>query len=653
MKKNLITLLAILSLSVAKTQTWSEDFSFCNVPGLPPGWVEVNLDGLTVNSGMSSFNFGNKAWVSRDVTANDPVHGKYICSTSYYSSPGTSNDWVITPSFSVPANAVIKWEAAAPNPSWADGYIVLISTTGTNTANFTTTLFTISAETTSWTPRFINLSAYAGQIVNIAFVNNSTNKSLLAIDNVNVSVPPVNDGKVLDITGLTRYMTGGGTQPVSGTFVSEGYSPATSAVLNYNINNGAIVTQTINFSTPLNYGQTYNYSFSMPASVILGTDQIKVWVSKVNNANELNTANDTAYAYFYVASTTKPRKALIEEWTSSTCEPCAAINVTNGFDALLNSNNPNKGGQLCVVKYQMNWPDPSDDPSYNDHGWTRRTHYDIWGIPTALTNGRTVMENHTQAEIDAAIAEPAYADITATLSATASSSAAVNSTIIASATITPYISITNNSPLRVFQAIMQASYTYTSGSTIQKEYYHVMRKMEPDGLGTPTVITDGMPFEVNFTHIATTAPVDPTPAQLSFNFWTTNTLTPKGIVYEYVVFLQDTVSNHVLQAASWTASVAVPASVGIHELSDIGQISVYPNPAKEYAVVSFENEKFALVEISIFNLAGKRVYTKKSTGLDSGKHDLKINTSEFAAGNYNVMINLNGEILNKKLIVIK
>ena len=656
MKKNLITLLAILSLSVAKTQTWSEDFSSCPISGLPTGWAEINVDRLAVNSSLSSFNFGNRAWVLRENDAKDLLHGRCMISTSRYGTSGTSNDWLVTPSFKVPVNAVIQWEALAKNPKWADGYEVLISTAGTNTTDFTTSLMTVAAENSSWTTRFLDLSSYAGQIVNIAFVNNSSDKYILLLDNVKVLVPELNDGKVSDVAGLKNYLTASSDHVISGTFISEGLSPANNAVLNYQVNNGPTETQIITFSTPLNYGQAYKYSFASHAKALVGANQVKVWVSGVNNVNEVNSVNDTAYASFYVASKTVPRNALIEEWSSSSCEPCAELAVTEGYDALLNSYNPNKGGNLCVVKYQMNWPDLTNDPSYSEQCWNRRGHYDLWAIPMVIANGTTTLWNHNQAEIDAAIAVPAYADITATLAAIGSTNASASTTLAASATITPYVSFPSNSPLRVFQVITQHAYTYSAAITLQKDYYHVMRKMNPDAWGTPTVVTDGVPFVVNFNHVASTAPCDPTPAQQSFNFWTSGTLTPNDIVYEYVVFLQDTTNNEVLQASSWTASVTIPGvspSVGIHELSDIGQISVYPNPAKEYAVVSVEIEKSALVEVSIFNGEGKQVYANRKTSLGSGKHNLKINTSEFATGNYNITINLNGEILNKQLVITK
>ena len=402
MKKKLMTLVTAVGLLHSYAQIWNQNFSSPTVPALPLGWTQVNVDGLTVNSALNAYNFGSNAWVTRDFTSVDPLHGKVGCSTSYYAPAGTSNDWLITPSFTVPANGVLRWDALAVDPSFPDGYRVLVSSTGTNLANFTTTLLTVSAENGTWTNRNLNLNAYAGQTLNIAFVNRSTDKFVLFLDNIELIIPPASDGELTSITGLTRYMAGAGNQTIAGVFTSYGYNPANTAVLNYKVNNGATVTQTMTFATPLNYGQSNNYNFTTLANLGLGTNKIKVWVTSVNGVSEVNTTNDTAVTYVYVASTTKPRKALIEEWSSSTCVPCAALNVTNGFDALLNSNNPNKGGNVNVVKYQMNWPNPGNDPSYNGHGLSRRAHYGINGVPSAIVNGRTKMVAHSQAEINAA-----------------------------------------------------------------------------------------------------------------------------------------------------------------------------------------------------------------------------------------------------------
>lgn len=369
MRKQLLAL-AIMSSGFAVAQTWSEDFTSSTPPGLPAGWSQNNVDGFTVDPALSAYSFGSNAWVTRDMNFIFPGTGNAVVSTSYYSPTGTSNDWLITPSFTVPANAVLEWDAVNVDPSFPDGYQVKISTTGTTVASFTTNLLTVGAESANWNNRSLSLNAYAGQTVYIAFVNNSNDKFVLVLDNIKVMVPQANDGNVRSITGITRYKAGAGTQVISGSFRSLGYSPATNAVLNYRVNNGSITTQTFTFASPLNYGQSLNYSFTTPANLSLGVNYIKTWVTQVNANNELITINDTASTVVYVASTGKPRKALIEEWTSSTCVPCANLNTT--FDPLLNGNSPNTGGNLSLIKYQVNWPSPGNDPSYNPHSLARR-----------------------------------------------------------------------------------------------------------------------------------------------------------------------------------------------------------------------------------------------------------------------------------------
>ncbi len=640
MKKQLLAI-ALCTVALTQAQTWSENFNATSAPGLPAGWMQNNVDGLTVNSSLSAYNFGTNAWVTRNFTATDPQHASSAVSTSWYSSAGISNDWLITPSFTVPANAFLDFEAIALDASYPDGYLVKVSTTGTAVANFTTIL-TVAAENDTWTPHGLSLNAYAGQTVNIAFVNNSNDMYILLLDNVRVSVPPSNDGKVLSTNTNNRYMVGAGTQLISGDFVSGGYSPALNTVLNYNINGGAVNSQTFNFSSPgLNYGQTYAYAFTAAGNFSLGTNRVKTWVSKVNGINEVVTNNDTAYSYVYVASTSTQRNALVEEWTSSTCNPCASLNQS--FDPLLSNNNPNTGGTLNVIKYQVNWPAPGNDPSYNAHALARVKHYNINFAPDGYANGTYEMNNFDQAELDAAKNDPAYADITATLSAFGSTNAAVGTTVIASSTIIPYVSIPANSPLRVHQVLLQNSYHYAASTTSQDDYHHVMRKMTGNGWGTPVNVTDGVAFTATFSNVFSAGAVDPsTPAQMSFNVWTNtlNPLAPKDIVYEYVVFVQDTISNDVLQSASWFATVSVPAAtvstVGLKESSNANALIVSPNPAQAFVQVSVQLNNSSDVKLSVYDMNGKLVYENKAGELPAGFNSIQINTADFAAGVYTI-----------------
>lgn len=634
MKKQLFAL-AVLAAGCVNAQTWSEDFTSATPPGLPAGWLQNNVDGKTVSTSIASYSFGVNAWVSRNIATSTlpdaAAHGKAVASTSWYSPAGASNDWLITPSFTVPANAIIEWDAIAPDATYADGYQVKVSTTGTLTTDFSTNLLTVGSENSTWTNRSLNLNAYAGQSIRLAFINNSNDMYLLFLDNIKVLVPNNEDGNVVSIDGLSRYMVAG-NQNITGTFKSKGLNPANNATLNYRVNNGAVVTQTITFGSALNYGQSTTYSFSTPANFPVGENLIKVWVTEVNGVGETILTNDTASAFVYAASQAVLRNALIEEFTSSTCAPCAALNAN--FDPLLNSNSPNTGGRVNVIKNQVNWPSPGNDPSYNPHSASRVSYYGINAAPTALTNGKTEMSAHDQGEIDAAKNEPAYANITASL-------ATSGNVVSGTATVTPFVTITTGTPLRVHQVLLQQFYNYPGATTSQKNYYHIMRKMFPSASGATMTPVDGTPLTVNFSHTVTSVA---TPAQNSYDFWNATNQT-----FEYVVFVQDINSDDILQSGS----AQIVSSVGLVELKDNQEIGIYPNPAKDFAVIGIKLNKASSVDVNIYDMTGKLVYSNKGAKVDAGQRELTINTSDFATGTYNVIVNTDSGILKDKLIISK
>ena len=645
MKKQLLAI-AFLATGMASAQTWSQNFSSATPPGLPAGWMQNNADGLTTATTIASYSFGTNAGVTRNVTTAfslPAMYGNALITTSRYTPAGTSNDWVISPQFLVPANSVFNWEATSFDPTATGYYEVRISTTGTLAADFLANpaLFTINGEIYDpnvWTQRGVSLGAYAGQNVYIAIRDVGNNRWQTAYDNFAVTVPTnQHDGSVLSVNGLTRYMVGAGNQTINGTFKQLGYGTATTAVLNYKVNNGSPVTQTINFSPSVPYFGTTNFSFTTPANLTLGTNKVKVWVSHINGSAEVNLANDTAVQYVYVASQSVTINALIEEFTSSTCGPCASLNST--FDPLLTTNSVNiAGSNLNAIKYQVNWPSPGNDPSYNPDVLTRRNYYAVNAAPTVLFNGTPGSGNQTN--INIAKAMPAYATITPTITYSAGA-------VTANATITPFVTIPSASPIRYYQALVQSYYNYPGASTSQKDYKHAMRKMFTAS-GTSINTTDGTPIPVTFNHSLTYgSTASGTPAQGSYNFWTsTGTFT-----YEYIVWIQDDVTDQILQSGSaFTSSIS---TVGVVEFTNESSIGIYPNPAKDFAVVGIKLNDRSTVEINIFDVTGKVVYTNKADEVFAGTSEIKINTSEFATGTYNVVVKTSEGTFTKKLIVSK
>jgi hypothetical protein len=179
MKK--ITLFLILLITTYATNAqvvFSENWDGIG-PGIS-GWTLYDEDGFTVNTNVS---FINDAWVS----TTEEFDNNVAMSTSWYSTANTSNDWLVSPSISIPAGtSTLYWDGKAYDTTYPDSYNVLISTTGNAPANFTTTLLAVEPEATDWTRHSIDLSAYAGQTIYIAFQNFSSDMFLLSVDNISI-----------------------------------------------------------------------------------------------------------------------------------------------------------------------------------------------------------------------------------------------------------------------------------------------------------------------------------------------------------------------------------------------------------------------------------------------------------------------------------
>jgi hypothetical protein len=395
-----------------------------------------------------------------------------------------------------------------------------------------------------------------------------------------------------------------------------------SATINYTIDNGNVVSERITVDAASRGAEATNFKSQSTVNLSVGNHIVKAWVSEINGVVQTNPEVFTQEVH--MASRAAKRHALIECFTSSTCPPCATENKT--LDPFLLKYAPSTGGDVNVIKYQMNWPSPSNDPSYNSHGNTRKSYYSISGIPDGRVNGKKAAFN-TDAAITAAKNATATVDIAATLEISGTS-------LKGKANIMPYVTAN----VTVHQALLQDYYTF-SGSAGQTKYYWAMRKMKPDGGGAKnTSITNGTAFDVSFDHTATSVAK---PAQGSFDFWTINTLK-----YLYLVFVQDDATKAVLNSGS-----ALGSTVGIVDIKDGSEIGVYPNPAEGYAVIGIKVQQETKASLNIYDIAGKVVYNNESPGLSIGQNEININTTNFAPGVYTIVVNTNSGTLREKLVV--
>ncbi len=197
MKHSLLVLLLFLFCAEFSAQViFLEDFQ----NGIPGTFTLVNADAKTPAAQVA---FVTDAWVTAEY--NSSTKDSAAVSTSWYAPPATADDWLITPAINLSGNATLSWKAFASDPDFRDGYEVRVSTTGNATGNFTTILFSTGAEQTNPIIRSVDLTPYSGQVVHLAFRNNSFNKNLLFIDDIKVELKPQFDLAIQSSVRPTDY----------------------------------------------------------------------------------------------------------------------------------------------------------------------------------------------------------------------------------------------------------------------------------------------------------------------------------------------------------------------------------------------------------------------------------------------------------------
>ena len=129
---------------------------------LPTGWLAIDNDG-------DGFNWINVIEQGFGFEAHTGLGA--MTSASYDNTAGalTPDNWLITPAIQVTATSQLNYWHSAQDPDWADEhYYIKVSTTTPDLASFTNTIFDgVTPQT--WAENTIDLSAFAGQTIYIAF----------------------------------------------------------------------------------------------------------------------------------------------------------------------------------------------------------------------------------------------------------------------------------------------------------------------------------------------------------------------------------------------------------------------------------------------------------------------------------------------------
>lgn len=160
--------------------------------GLPNNWQVVDQDGWPVNAAVA---FVTRAWVTNPDPDSLGVKDSCMVSTSWYTAPQQSSDWLISPKYFFSQQNVLHWQGISFDVNYKESYEVYCSTTNDITQiTANDRIATISNEDTAWTLHSVNLAeyGYVNKSGYLLFKNISNDRFLLGIDNVYVRQEPLN-----------------------------------------------------------------------------------------------------------------------------------------------------------------------------------------------------------------------------------------------------------------------------------------------------------------------------------------------------------------------------------------------------------------------------------------------------------------------------
>ena len=615
MKKLLLSLAALFAATTAFAQGQSTIYSWDFNNGMPSGWSQVT------NATDGGFNAGSASSLSSQYFTISNPGSNILATNDDDCNCNKADEYLITDTLDLSNYSVlhVTFKSFFYGATYSGATEAAEFLYSTNGGSSWTSLADI-VPGADWTSQWIDVSAACGSS-NVQFAFNYQDGGGwlygLGIDDFAIFAPYNFDMAVESLDMFSTVGLNNAPFTIEGIIKNYGGTTISSLTLNYSINGGTAVTDNLTGLSIAPYG-TYTFSHNTnwnPGST--GNYDVQIWASALNGGNDQNNGNDTLSTVIEVVTATADRVVLAEEFTSSTCAPCASFNP--GYKQLLDANDANTSGtQLVSVKYQMNWPSPGNDPAYNSEGAARRALYGISGVPDVVYSGANIATS--QAAIDAVMGIPALAELSAEWS---------NTGTYIQCDVEAEALADLGSNVSLHMAMIEKEISHNVQTNGETTFYHVFRKFMDGSNGHAM---GSMTAGNTYTHYAnSTITVNSNPAQGSFDFWVgANNM-------DIIVWLQDMTNGEVLQAAyaDYTTS-------SVDEMDNLAKyISIYPNPANEVAGVEIELMDRSEVTVNMVNAMGQTVLVEAAT-LDAGVQKLNLNTAELSAGLYFVNVNVNG-----------
>lgn len=481
-------------------------------------------------------------------------------------------------------------------------------------------------------------------------------------DAIDASILSINNDEFLDIATGANF---------KGTIQGLGLSPITSFDLNYSVDGGALVTQSIT-GVNIPIGTTYTYTHSstwIPSSV--GSKNVTVSVSNVNAGTDADMSNNSVSKSFKVYSMELPagavrRVPLYEVFTSSTCGPCKPGN--ENFHNIVDSKPQD---EFVAVKFQQDFPG-TGDPYTTVETVNRRNFYNINSIPRMEIDGGwdENANDFTENLYKYSRSIPSYMDLSAIYHVDVATKKV--SITVSGKSLQDFP--TGNYKLQT--SILENTTIDNKKSNGETKFYNVVKKMLPDEKGTAiaalslnTEINEALEYTFNGDYRLPTngtaanrikLPTEHTVEEftdLAVVVWVENysTKTVLQAAHAKVDTDNDGYSDEEEIAAGSNPNdpLSDPTTVGgnpgvnINDVNLVKAFSVYPNPATDKFNVAISIANNETVSIELINVLGETLKTINTNT------NAEFNTNNLAKGVYFVKVISNSKVVATTPVVIK
>ena len=637
--------------------------------GIPNSWTLINGNNAVPDAGFNGI-FTN-AWIAD----NGSYFGMGTCavSTSYFTPVGTADNWMITAPVIIPqgsTNVGLIWQAAAVDPNYPDGYTLYISTHGSDTiTGFTTTLFSVAAENDypdyGWTTHFVDLTAYAGDTISLAWVNNSDNEYVLGVTNISVITSIPNTAVTFNTLDAFNYMETGTAYQLQSTFTNNGFQAITSLTINHSVNGGAAVAGQL---TGLNVAPGASTGFFDPNTFTPGTDTVNyitLWSTAINGTTIASA--DTVSHNSWSISNTVNKKVVMEEFTGTWCGfcpegtveidtmmahynyfiPVAIHDSSEGTDSMVIAagftidSAYSNGFPSAIVDRVYYLGQPAVPVSYTDNNWDFTwepfiEERDTMGSPANVSLVNTTYDTTTRQ-----LTTTVRADFLANVGG----DYRLNLYVVEDSILGSGVGWEQNnyfSSTASGGSVDPNSPLYNLPDPITDWYHrHVLRAALGGAWGDagiiPATVASGSSYTNTYTY---TLPQHWNAAQVSI----------VGLVEEHTNSIK---YNYILNAENMALPLPTTSAITPVSNDNFSNLMLYPNPTNNQLTIQFGLMQNSGVLAYVTDMMGQRIAEVYNGELNTGTHTISLNASNFAAGVYFVTLKTVNSEITQRFVVTK